>query len=559
MGYADALMSSLTPWTKVDVQDLPVEAGGEATWLSDRQKRLCRLYEHFRAESYDARTTDWDGLPVADAEQGDAIARQGVLPPGFEMSSAQMSEVPLRYRKPCAPVALGRAVPMKLTSMLFGAKKHPKIACDDPATEDWLTGWAEAVRLWSKMKQARNLGGAMGSVGVGYKFVKGKPIVEIHDPRWTTPTFLDRGELVVERIDKRYQFSEQVRTPEGYETIWFWYRRVIDAQHDIIWPKVRVQDGEEPNWQRERFDGVKHGYGWCPVVWIQNTEVDDAVDGDEDLHGAWPLVESIDMLNSQARKGTIANCDPRGWIASDSQFDAIVRGNFTQFEKGGQMGFLELTGSGIEMARKLRDDCVEQLCTVARVALDRNEGGPSRTVEEVEHVYSSMIERCDELREQYGELGVKRLMDMVLASARIHLQQRKLTDVETGVTRLVRGTIRLPRRRVRDENTGQLVWLERQLGSGEQIELRWPRYYTPSQASVGEAVSAAAAAKQAGLVDAKHATEYVAEDFQVENVQEMLAKVEREQAAAQAALMGGPPPDELEQDPATAVVERAAG
>jgi hypothetical protein len=545
-------VSSATPRTAVDVnRDLPVQ-GGENSWLSDRQQRLCRLYARFRAAGYDDRQTDWDGTPATNDETADTIARTGNLPPGFEMSDDQLSAVPLRFRRPCAPVAYGRVIPIKLTSLLFGSKKHPKIVVDDPATEDWLTGWAEAVRLWSKMKHARNLGGAMGAVGLGFKFVRGKPIMEVHDPRWCTPTFVDRGELLVGQLEKRYQYSEQIRTPEGYETVWFWHRRVISDQYDVVWPKVRVQDGEEPDWLAERHESVEHGYGFCPIVWVQNNEVEDSVDGDEDCHGAWELVESIDMLNSQCRKAVLGNLDPTGYIASDSEFSSIKKGSgtFTQLEKGGAIGYLELTGSGVEKGRQLRDDCLEQLCTVARVSLDRNEGGPSRTVEEVEHIYSSMLEKCDELREQYGELGVKRLLEMVLRAARMLSTTRVVNDTPDSLPRIVRGSISLPKRRVRDEISGATVWLERKLGQGEQLELRWPRYYTPSQSSVAEAVNAAGAAKQFGLLDAKHAAEYVAEDFNVENIAEMLGKVAREQQAASG--MGAP----FEGDPAQDVTER---
>lgn len=543
-------MSSLTPWTNVNVDELPVE-GGEESWLSDRQKRLVHLYQRFRAETYEGRTTDWDGTPATNFETADTIAREGSLPPGFQMQDGLLSDVPLRFRKPCSPIAYGRVIPLKLTSMLFGAKKHPKIVCDDPATEDWLTGFAEVTRLWSKMKQGRNLGGSMGAVGVGFKFVNGKPLIEIHDPRWSTPKFLDRSELLLEKLEKRYQFPEVVRTPDGFETIWFWYRRVIDETYDVIWPKVRVQEGEEPNWAAERFTAARHGYGFTPVVWIQNTELEDSIDGDEDLHGCWELVESIDMLNSQSRKAAIANCDPTGYIASDAEFDQIKRGagNFTQVEKGGALGLLEMTGAGVTTACKLRDDFTEQLCTVARCVLDRNEGGPSRTVEEVEHVYSSMIEKCDELREQYGELGIKRLLEMVLRAARQLAQTRTAVGAD-GIPKIVRGTIKLPKRRAIDELTGETVWLERKLGNGEQIELRWPRYYTPSQQSIGEAVNAAGTAKEKGLIDAKHAAEYVAEDFNVENVQEMLGKISKEQKEAAAAMgMGGAPIEEEEPAP----------
>lgn len=528
-------MSSMTPRSPVNASELPVEGeAGFEHWLSARQQHLIRLYKHFRCQQYADRQTDWDGTPTANAEQADTIARTGVLPAGFDMMDGLMSSIPLRFRKPCAPIAMGRVVPLKLTSMLFGSGKHPKLTSDDPATEDWLQGFAESTRLWSKAKQARNLGGAMGAVGLGFKFMRGKPLVEVHDPRWSTPTFSDRSELCVKSLEKRYQYSEQVRTEEGFETVWYWYRRLVTDEFDAIWPKVRVQDGEEPDWATERYESVEHGYGWCPVVWVQNHEVEESIDGDEDCAGVWDLIESIDMLNSQARKGTIANCDPTLHVASEAEFSSLKKGSGTaiQTEPGGSLNYLEMTGSGIDKARALRDDMIEQLCTVARVSLDRNEGGPSRTVEEVEHTYSSMLENCDELREQYGELGVKRLLEMVLRAARKLSQTRVDTEQATGVKSIVRSVVALPKRRAKNRETGEVKWLERQLGSGEVIELRWPKYYEPSQADIAASVNAAGTAKTFGLIDAKHATEYVAEDFQIENVAEALEKIAAEQKAA---------------------------
>lgn len=527
-------MSSATPWDSVKVEDLPVESGeGAASWQSPRQRSLERLYRHFNCTYYEDRKCDWDGTPAQEPEQHDGIARSGVLPPGFEMAAEDEASVPLKFRKPSSPISLGRAVPLKLSSMLFGAKKHPKLGADDPRTEDWLTGFAEVTRMWSKWKQARNLGGAMGAVGVGFKFVDGKPVVEVHDPRWCTPLFADRSECEVKALEKRYQYTEQVRTEDGWELVAFWYRRVITDQLDVVWPRVLVQE-DEPDWKAERYDAVTHGYGFCPVVWVQNQPVEEEVDGAEDLRGTWYLVESIDMLNSQARYGALANCDPTTVLSSDAEFDRLGRGSkkAIQVEKGGSAELLEMSGTGIKAACELRDDMLEQLCTIARVALDRNEGGPSRTVEEVEHVYSSMLENCDELREQYGELGVKRLLELVLRAAR-QLQGTKVEeDSTTGMKKIVRSVIRLPKRRVQDPDTGKVVWQERELGEGNQIELRWPKYYQPSQADVAAAVNAAGTAKTFGLIDQRHASSYVAEDFQVEDLADMIKKVAVEQKAA---------------------------
>jgi hypothetical protein len=548
-------VSSATPRSAVNAEQLPLPGeGGGTKWLSPRQRALGRLYTKFRCTQYDGRSTDWDGTPACSPEEHDGISRTGVLPPGFQMIEGNM--MPLRFRRPCAPVHLGRSIPMKLTSMLFGADKHPKLVSDDPLTEDWLTGFAEVTRLWSKLKQARNLGGSMGGVGLGFKFIKGKPLVEVHDPRWCTPEFEDRSELRVGSFEKRYQYSEQVRTVDGYETMWFWYRRLIDKTHDIIWSKVAVIEGEEPDWEQERFQAVEHGYDECPIVWIQNTELEEEIDGDPDCHAVFDLIESVDMLNSQARRGTLANCDPTLSITSDAEWGGIKKGseNAVQVEKGGNLAYLEMTGSGITMACSLRDEILEQICTVARVTLDRNEGGPSRTVAEIEHVYSSMLENCDELREQYGELGVKRLLEMVLRAAR-KLQGVRVDRKDPELPKIVRSSIKLPKKRIKDEKSGKITWKDRQLGDGEQIELRWPKYYKPSQEMIAASVNSAGTAKTFGILDLKHAVEHIAEDFQIENVNEVLAAIASEQEAAG----GAGPEGGGDPDVAATVAERTLG
>jgi len=533
-------------------------AAGPTMQLTERQQELDRLWRYYRCANYDDRKVDWNGAPALPKLEHEAVASSGYLPPGFYDAGGQMGDIPLKFRKPTAPLYLGRVIVARFTSLLFSSKRHPRITSDDPRTEDWLTGFAEATRLWSMMSRARTYGGAMGSVAIGFKIVDGKPFVEVHDPRWCVADFDDRSELTVSKFEKRYQFPEEVtdRLTGERVTQWYWYRRVITKQSDIVWPKVLIEDNQEPIWEDEKFSQVDHKFGFCPIVWVQNTPMDDDMDGDPDCHGIFDTIEAIDMLWAQTCRGTIANCDPTLGITSDAEFSSVKKGtgNALQVEKGGSIQYLEIEGSGAEAAMKLADKLEEKATMVARCVLDVNFDGPARTEMETSTNYSNMIEQADELREQYGERGVKRLLEMVLTVAAMH--QKTWIDWEGPVPQLVRGLIKLPKKRVVQED-GSVVWQERALGVGEQIDLHWPQYFTPSLDSVAKAVTASGEAKQYALIDEESATKFVAEYFQIEDIRGTIARAKAAQAAmadafaeqATAVGGGGPPAPQTGKNP----------
>ena len=853
-------MSSATKWAvggvgqaiRGNAMPSPVQdstVSGPTNHMSRRQIELDHYWRYYRCSNYEGRKYDWNGKEAVGHLERDVIAHKGHIPPGFYDAGGAM--IPLQFRKPSAPYYLAKVVVNRFTSLLFSKKRHPQIESDDPLTEDWLAGFAEETRLWANMIRARTYGGAMGSVGLGFKFVKGKPFVEVHDPRWSKPTFSDRDLLTVKKFEKLYQFTEQVLNKETreWEDAWFWYRRVIDEKRDIVWPKVLVEANETPAWDRERSQTVEHNFGFCPIVWIQNQQVDDDLDGDADCHGIWDLIERIDGLLSQADRGTVANCfgretpfvttegvktfrdfpdggrvtvlthagnwqcatvrqygrqplqrvsfrrgpcgevitiratadhrwflsdetettslsvgdrvlsaphtfsdfdyeiatdeervwwcrgfmwgdgstagrfldqsrvrlcgykaqygarfresgarvyrpesenfgedlmvralwpkklpstdtslnllrafvrgyvdadatrgskgsgrwrcmqatgrasiefiersfpavglyishgvditheatnyglrtaqtvrfqvnensskhvnslwrvvdieadepevvwclevdddasfvlpfgfvtrncDPSIVLSSNADFDAIKKGsgNAMQVEQGGSVQYMEMTGGGIDKAIELAELFEKKALTIARVMLDRNEGGPSRTAEEVEHNYSSMIEQADIYREQYGEKGVKPLLDMVMCAVR-KMAEKRVVHEPGKPPRIVRSEVKLPKRKVIHEKTGEaLGWVERQLGVGEMVDLNWPQYFTPTGDVVAKAVDAAGKAKDFNLIDQEHATGFVAEYFGVENKAAMLKNIKAQVEA------GGLP------DAATNVAER---
>lgn len=493
--------------------------------LSPRQQELNRLWAWYRCASYDARRCDWDGKERLDPIETESVARAGYVPPGFYTAAV----LPLKFRRPTAPYNLCKVVVDRFTGLLFSERRHPQVRVDgDQDTEGTVAAIVEAARLWPAMIQARTYGGATGSACMGFQFMDGKPVVEVHDPRWVMPKFADRASLRVTELDKRYMYPADERDPATgvWVQVWYWYRRLITETHDVLWKPIVVGDGQEPNWDDDSLVEayVEHDFGFCPAVWIQNVPCSDDVDGDPDCLGIFDMVESIDALIAQANRGTLSNCDPTVVITSQDDMSELVKGSDNAIKLAtGDAKYLEISGLGPKAAREMAQELRQYALEVAQCVLEQPNGGGLKTATEIERTYSSMFSKADIFREQYGERGIKPIIEMMLKAARIVTKPKAVNGS------IERGMLVLPDK-VTQNPDGTVTRTPRKLGPGGVIRLQWGGYAELSLGEVTSAVQAASAAKAGGLVDAEHASKLVAEHFRVEDVPAMLAKVKEEQA-----------------------------
>ena len=503
---------------------------GNAPEFTERQRVLDHFWKWYKCRQYASRTTDWGGGKATGHLERETIASGTIIDPGFYDVGNALA--PVRFRRPTAPTNVARAIVSRFTGLLFSARRHPVVTCpEDEQTDDWLTGFIETTRLWSRFNLARTYGGAMGSVAVGFKFVNGKPVVEVHDPRWCIPSFVDRNSFELNKLEIRYQFEGSMTDPVtgAYVEGWFWYRRVINDSVDAVWPQVPVVEGDEPKWTKYPCVVTAHDLGFVPAVWIQNTESQEGADGEPDCYGAFDTIEAIDGLYAQSNRGSLLNADPTLHIGTEGEFSDVKKGsdNAILTEPGGSASYLEISGSGIKVAMEVAAEFKRNVLQTVRCVLNDNFDGPARTEKETEQNYANMLERVDEFREQYGELGVKRLLELVLRAAR-KLDAGKI-DPESG--RLIRYAVRLPRNRRTNK--------PRILGSGDAIELKWPDFYQPSASDIGANVDAAGKALQFGIIDRKTAARFVADSFKVEDVDAVLALAKEEREAEADAMMAG--------------------
>lgn len=524
--------------------------------LSSRQMELSARWAQYRAKKYESRTIDWDGKPCVTPLEAEQISTQGYLPPGFTDAGASL---PIRFRRPTAPYHLPRVVVNRFTSLLFSAKQHPKIVCENnPAMEDYLSAIAEDSRLWARLISARKFGGAQGTAVVSFRFVAGHVRIETHDPRWCEPEWKDRDDFVLRSIEKRYQFGKDVTDPKTglVENLPHWYRRVITESQDITWEPVPVGDGEEPDWDNVPCTTYNHSFGFCPVVWVQNLPMEDEIDGEHDFDGIEEMCEAIDMNLAAANRGILGNSDPTVVMVGKYEVNEVRKGNDNALKvPEGTVAYLEASMKGPEAAKAFATETLRNLALeVVQCVLDHPDGN-ARTATEIERVYSTMIAKADVLREQYGEHGVKRLIQMIVKAL------VKLARGVVGPGGIVRQRLLLPPR-IDTQTVGDKIvrtTVERVLPPDAEravISLRWPPYFAPGVTDAGSAADAAGKALLSKVIDQEHAVGYVAPFFGVEDVPAMLKNIRSEQgmggSAGDLAMAG------IEQDRAGGNVGGAA-
>ena len=505
------------------------EAGLAAYGEPERIRILKRKYAHFRGQQYDHLKVDWFGR---NADTSETISPKILVPSGFE---SPLSNEPVHKKRPVAPVGLCGTIVNRFTNLLFGEKRIPRIGVvGDPDTEAFILAAIKQSRFWVKMNEARMQGGACGAVAISVHLRNGKFCVDVHpswkvDPEWENQDDLKLSRLVIQYTyyEEELQAADPVGGNNGNPTKSamklvneeYLYRRVIDANQDVIYKPWRVKDGP-PRWDASQIDSdraVVHGLGFAPVVWVQNLPTSDHFDGDADCEGAWGTFDSYDRLQSQAYRALLVNLDPTVILTADEQWIQRQGGNIKKgsdnsiaLPSGGNASYLEISGAGIQAAFAQLERLKRQAQDITEAVLIDPEkiSGAAQSAKAIEYIFAPMLSKAGKLRGQYGDGAIIPLLEMMVAMARkIGLQGITLPD------------------RIEDDKP-----VKQKLGAGGELSLEWGPWFDATTLDVQTTVVSTAAAKGAGLIDAEAGIRKVAPYFGIKDIEATMDKIAEEQA-----------------------------
>lgn len=384
-----------------------------ALWNSQRRLRLERRGSFFHCTQHDAKAFAWDGTLQA-------AGSQPVIG-----SSLPSQYIPLRQRRPDAPVRLGRKVVTAFTAMLFGQGRWPQFRSKDSDTQASAEELARVSELAARFVFGRNLGGSCGTTGFSWAFADGLPVVRnhrgenVHVISWAD----EDAQVPAHVLELRRKPRLAVDPADGQlKTIEFWLRRDWTQQADVVFKPCPVDSEGPPVWEVDEEKTVRHGDGECHFVWVQNLpSEDDTEDGACDYAETFEQQDSLDVLNSVNNKGVALNLDPTLVLSvgPDQKHEIIKKGsdNAIVIEGQGSAEYLQLqdTAIGRETIALNRQQILE-VCECVLPDADKVAAAAS-SGEALKVVYAPMLGRTDVLRLQWGK-AIERLVNQMLRSWR---------------------------------------------------------------------------------------------------------------------------------------------
>jgi hypothetical protein len=440
----------------------------------ERRRQLLKLTSYYRCTQHAHKPYMWDG----------AIA--GYEAPYYVFAT---EEPPMAQRQPSQRLDLGKIIVDRLTSFVFGFEHFPAIKVEgDPLAQDFARELAKEAALPVRMIEARNLGGAAGSVALSWGFVNGRPVVEVHVSAFVEVLeWADYERRKPGRVLKAYPYTVREWNREGRAVdVKYWYARYWDTEVDITWPQIPEALAKTKAWADAEHTLAQHNAGFCPVYWVQNLPDSSDVDGMSDYEGQEDCFDNADILLSATTRGTILNVDPTLVIMDDEiNNEGPIRKGSHWAIHAKNAKYLEVSGSsvtaGLENVMKIRQF---ELDKASVVLLDPEKlAGAGVSAAALKTRFLPMLAKCDVLREQYGSNAIRAILeDMLKMARRLDTEPREDEDGALVMTRVKLA----PKIEELDDRTNIT---ERNPGTGEHVSLAWPPYFPASWQDRKEAVT----------------------------------------------------------------------
>lgn len=506
-----------------DVSNLRLDAFVECA----RSLKLDKYERYFRAKQYDHRKYNWDGKVIPPEGQ------EADIEPGWF--------VPLAGRRPSTRIHQARKIVTRFTAMTLGGERFAKINVHgDDEAEDWCQELVRVSRLESKMVEARNNGGACGTAVVSWCFVEGKPRVNVHAAqRCFVLRWADRDERRPAQVLESYRYKRTVIEEGKPKEKEFFYARLWTQDEERIWDPIPVDLARDGTWAAVvSSTAVQHGFGFCPVYWVQNLPDGENDDGESDYEGQIDNFDAMSTVASQITKGTNGNVDPTMVIKDDpnNNVGSVRKGSENAIYSKNGADYMTLPGdafqAGIEWLREMRNESSET-SNIVFPSPDELSGAKSAAALRV--LYGPMLTQCDTYRTQYGKAIEAIVRDMLEVSREVFgTEGGEVFVTPEGQRVQTLPTIELEDRIVeeRSEETGETkqITKKRSPGKSTNVVLNWPPYFPDTWADIALAVEAGSKATGGkAILSQETAVKNIGPKFGALNAEEELERIHEDE------------------------------
>jgi hypothetical protein len=421
------------------------------------------------------------------------------LPYHFHEERTEAGEyIPLRQRRPSVRYPLCRIVVEDSVSLLFSEGHFPTIDSSDPAVRSALTNIIKETRLNLVMIDAA-MRGAIGSVALLLRVLRGRVFVDVLDTMFLTPTWDPTEPDTLARVDERYKVSGKDLARNGYEIDdpngQYWFSRCWDRNGETWFKPEPVAKSGQPIIDATR--SVSHRLGTVPIVWIKNLPgrptSGDSSDGASTFVAAVHSQVEIDYQLSQVGRGLKYSSDPTLLLKDPTLPDGELikgAGNALVVSEKGDARLLEIGGTAsaavIDYVRTLRELALESIHG-NRASPDKVAAAQSGRA--LELLNQGLVWLADNLRTSYGEVGLLQLARLIVRAS--------------GAYSLV----------VFGEEIGPL-------NPAASLSLKWPRWYPTTADDRQRDVQSLTSLVAAGCISREAALKAISSCYDIEHIEE---------------------------------------
>lgn len=334
--------------------------------------------------------------------------------------------IPLAQRRPSVIYNIPKIIVDESTSMLFGESHFPVLRGEEQEHTDFFDQLVKKTHLRSKMLSAAKKG-ALGSVCVLIKVLKGKLFVDVLGTQHLTPIFDWEDPCKLIGLQEKRKVSGATLIARGYEGIkeddkgqMYYVVREWGEQEEIYYDPYKCEKDQDkkfkPSQDMER--STEHNFGFVPAIWIKNNEDDEHIDGQCTFSSVIDNGIEIDYQLSQLGRLLRYNSDPTLVIKDPSQLSdqQIIKGmGPITLGEHGDAWLLEMTSGSttavIEYVRALREMALE--------VVRGNRANPDKlsaihSGKALQMLNAKLITLVEDLRLAYGENGLKRVICMMI-------------------------------------------------------------------------------------------------------------------------------------------------
>ena len=416
------------------------------------------------------------------------------------VAASKTNYVGIKQRKPKIIYNFGKVLTNRVAAKLVGREVFPTVQVqDDPLSEEFYKLVLKRSNLQLHLIPAMRRLGISGSALVRFKFVQGQPILETYNSNYCYPEFLPTQELKSVRI--QYVFTDEQEKDEFNKPKQKWFRLDLGMDRDIMYDNPEYDKDAMTDPVFTPVETVEHGLGFVQAEWFKTSDDPMKMDGDSLLSDVTGFMDELNYNLSQSSQAVSYNQDPQLFFKGMDQdeLDGLVRSSMKSWSLGkdGEAGFLESDLTGVTVADTFRDGIRLNIQDIARVVMLDPEKivGSAQSAKAMEVLHGPMVELIDELRPRIEPRILSLLTKISLVTFLVARSNPQVMTLPAGFTPSL------------------------------NLSLSWPEIFPQTMQDLRDKVNVASQTTSANLISRETGTRWLAKDFDIENVEEEVEKV----------------------------------